>query len=203
MAIASCDIGGAMIRISSHSFVTPGLCPDAPIITGSMLMRVTTAWCRLSWSVLATALVTAACAMLNDTPPSPVPTPTSAPAPQAQSSPSQPGPKSSAPTRHASARPHPSLSKKEEPVPVAVDSMLGQSEADIVKRLGPPSSQTEQAPAKLLVFTADGCALDVYVFPNMAQGDFRALEVRASGGLPAGQCLARILAAAGPSDGRR
>jgi hypothetical protein len=76
-------------------------------------------------------------------------------------------------------------------------SVVGRSEAEIVRLLGAPSSETVEPPAKKLTFAAEACSLEVYLFPEMAQGGFRALDEKATGSLPVAQCLAQLRAAHG------
>lgn len=76
-------------------------------------------------------------------------------------------------------------------------SVVGRSEAEIVSLLGAPSSETVEPPARKLTFAAEACSLEVYLFPEMAQGGFRALDEKATGGLPVAQCLAQLRAAHG------
>ena len=80
----------------------------------------------------------------------------------------------------------------EPPKPITV---VGKREEDVVALLGAPLNEEAAPPAKILRFSANGCGLEVYVFPDMAQGGgFRALDMRATGGPTAPQCLERIRA---------
>lgn len=118
------------------------------------------------------------------------PAPTAAPAPVVAVAPepaSAPASASSAPA------PVPAQMTAQPPQPIDV---VGKSEADVVALLGRPRQEQTASAAKVMRFAADGCEVEVHLFPDVRQGGYRVLET-SSGGLPASQCLGKVRAARG------
>ncbi|MEO5375610.1 MAG: hypothetical protein H7840_15285 [Alphaproteobacteria bacterium] len=105
------------------------------------------------------------------------------------------------PRRAAVRRRPPVAAPAPAPAPVVTEEpsgppFIGLSEHDTGRLLGPPLSEEPDPPGKVWRYGGTGCQLDVYLFPNVRNGDYHALDytVRGDGGVTSGQCLGRLLA---------
>ncbi|GEM_PF-3658997 len=82
------------------------------------------------------------------------------------------------------------------PPPQPLD-VVGKSEADVIALLGQPADEQVASAAKVMRFTAEGCAVEIHLFPDVKQGGYRVLETSGGGSVPAPQCLGKVRAGRG------
>lgn len=157
-----------------------------------------TSWVRLT--TLVTLLATAGCTEPAPTLPgasAPVAAPPPVPAarpPQPRPRPAAPAPKPADPAQTAS-RPPPAAAVpavKAGPPPV----VAGLTQIELVRLFGPPREARDAAPAKVLAFRDDTCALTVYLYYDTGRADFVALQYEVDGsptrGPAADACLIHL-----------
>jgi hypothetical protein len=82
------------------------------------------------------------------------------------------------------------------PVPPAPVDVVGKSETDLIALLGRPRHEQVASAAKVMRFAAEGCEVEVHLFPDVKQGGYRVLET-SGGGMAPSQCLGKVRAARG------
>lgn len=80
--------------------------------------------------------------------------------------------------------------------PPSPPPLIGLSEQDTARLLGQPLLATASPPGKVWRYGGSGCQLDVYLFPDVRNGDYHTLDYTVSGGgeVTPDQCLGRVLA---------
>ena len=84
----------------------------------------------------------------------------------------------------------------ETPPPQPLD-VVGKSEADVIALLGQPADEQVASAAKVMRFTAEGCAVEVHLFPDVKQGGYRVLETSGGGSVSPPLCLGKVRAGRG------
>lgn len=106
--------------------------------------------------------------------------------------------KAESPRKPAAATPAVAPATEPQPARTAVarpPRLLGLSEGEIVALIGQPTSEATAPPGKVWQYASGSCRLEVYLFPDVSHGGFRALELRSPGAdeISPEQCLIRLL----------
>lgn len=75
--------------------------------------------------------------------------------------------------------------------------VVGKSEAEVIALLGRPATEQVASAVKVLHFQAEGCAVEVHLFPDVRHGGYRALEMTGAGDTAPPYCLGRLRATRG------
>jgi hypothetical protein len=80
------------------------------------------------------------------------------------------------------------------PPPPPAPDLIGKSEQELIALLGRPVSEGPVGPGKMLRYAADGCAVELLLFPDLQSGSLRTLDLVESrhAGVSARECVARI-----------
>ncbi len=160
---------------------------------------------RTRAAVLGIALLAAGCATPGPTLPgtsaptpaakSPATPPTTARPPTPRQRPAAPASKPADNGTQTAARPPaatPTPSPKAGPAPV----VAGLTQVELVRLFGPPREARDAAPAKMLAFRNETCALTVYLYYDTGRADFVALQYEVDGsparGPAADACLINL-----------
>lgn len=129
--------------------------------------------------VLLVALALAGCATAKPKPVPPAPAETSVPAP--------PPPMNNPP--------EPPIAK-ERPQPIDPKKLVGLTRDEIKEMIGTPSTVHDEPPAVIWSYGSDGCRLEVFFYPDVADQTLKSLtyDVKPKGahGLSGGACLASL-----------
>lgn len=160
---------------------------------------------RAKAALLAAALLAAGCATPGPTLPGASPpasaarpqaaTPPAARPPAPRQRPAAPAPKPADNGTQTASRPPaatPTPAPKAGPAPV----VAGLTQIQLVRLFGPPREARDAAPAKVLAFRDDTCALTVYLYYDTGRADFVALQYEVDGsparGPAADACLINL-----------
>lgn len=73
------------------------------------------------------------------------------------------------------------------------EKLVGMTQAETERQLGPPSLEEESAPAKIWLYAADTCTVKVYFFPEMKSLVYKVLRYEVVGDEKSGErCFAEI-----------